>query len=145
MMQVEVIAIADAMLEVTRISCINSYYLTEGYMAVIKNRRRGPDTMVKMITYFSILTWFIIGTVIIVYTMVNPAGTSGFMKRGSVFGGGFALTGAKLLLFINLVICVIGMFVNMMRNKRRSDKFRISLIISTLCSLVGFILFMTML
>jgi len=111
-------------------------------MAVIKNRRRGPDTMVKMITYFSIFTWLIIAITLVIYSLANPAGLA-VLRQRSVLGGGFAQIGMKLLLFINLIICIIGMFVNAMRNKRKSDKFRLSLIISTLCSFIGFIVFIT--
>lgn len=113
-------------------------------MAAIKNRRRGPDTMVKMITIFSVVSWIIIITVLVLFTMSNPSAGSNMLKRAAIAGGSTVMLGAKLLLFINVMLCVWGMAVNMMRNKRRSDRFHLSLIVSLIVSLGAFILMMTM-
>jgi hypothetical protein len=109
-------------------------------MAAIKNRRRGPDTMVKMITAFNMLSWLIIGIAIILYITVNPIRNSDYFNQGGGARGGIAIIGAKLLLFFNVILCIWGMVVNMMRNKRKSDRFRVSLIISMFVSLGAFIL-----
>ncbi len=108
----------------------------------IKNRRHEPDTMVKLITTFNVLSWLVIGVVLVLYAMVNPIRASDYFNRSSAPGGGVAMLSAKLLLFLNIVVSLWGMAVNAMRNKRRSDKFRISLILSALISIAAFVLMM---
>lgn len=111
-------------------------------MGAIKNRRRGPDTMVKMITLFSVLSWIIIIAVLVMFTMSKPAAGSNILKRAALSGGATVMLGAKLLLFVNILLCIWGTVVNMMRNKRRSDRFHLSLIFSFVVSLAAFIVMM---
>jgi hypothetical protein len=108
-------------------------------MAAIKNRRRGPDTMVKMITAFSICSWIVIVAAFSIYQMSNPSGSYNSVRNSLLkFENGIII--AKVLLFLNFLICVWGMVINMARNKRKSDRFRLSLIVSCIISLTGFIL-----
>jgi hypothetical protein len=114
----------------------------EEHMAAIKNRRRGPDTMVRMITFSSIVSWLLIFIAFFIYQMTHPTSGSYNTIRQNIidFSGGVII--AKVLLFLNFLLCIWGMGMNMMRNKRKSDRFRISLIISAILSLGGFILMM---
>jgi len=108
----------------------------------IKNRRRGPDTVVKMITLFSFLTWLIIIISLIIYNMANPKMGTYNTIRSTFFDAGNAAIAMKLLLFFNMILGIWGIISNTMRNRRKSDKFHISLIVSTIISLVGFIIMM---
>jgi hypothetical protein len=108
----------------------------------IKNRRRGPDTVVKMITFFSFLTWLVIIISLIIYNMANPKMGSYNAIRSTFFDVKNAAIAMKLLLFFNIILCIWGIIANTIRNKRKTDKFRISLIISSIISLVGFIIVM---
>ncbi len=111
-------------------------------MAAIKNRRRGPDTMVKMITAFSVLSWIIIIVAFSIFQMTNPTNLSYSSVRNSLLRFENGIIIAKVLLFLNFVLCIWGIFINMARNKRKTDRFRISLIASCIVSLAGFILMM---
>lgn len=95
--------------------------------------------MVKLITTFNAISWLVIGVAFILYMTVNPIRASDYFNQMSGSGGGLAIIGAKLLMFFNVILCMWGMIVNMMRNKRKSDRFRISLIVSMLISLALFI------
>jgi hypothetical protein len=113
-------------------------------MAVIKNRRRGPDRMVKIVTIYSILTWVIIIAAFVLFQLAKPAGKY-YSVRATLLDFSLAIIIMKVLLFLNLVLCTWGIVANLMRNKRKSDRFRISLVISTVMSLAGFILIMVFL
>jgi hypothetical protein len=117
-------------------------HIKEGNMAEIKNRRRGPDRMVRMITMFSIASWVMIFVALLVYQVTfGSFGSYGSIRRTLLdFSTGLIM--AKVLLFLNFLLCIWGMAMNMMRNKRKSDRFRASLVISALVSLAGFVLMM---
>ncbi len=111
-------------------------------MAAVKNRRRGPDTMVRMITAFGVLSWLVIILAFIIYQVAHPSGGSYYSVRRSFLDFSAGVIIAKVLLCLNFLLCLWGMGMNMMRNKRKSDRFRVSLIISAIVSLAGFILAM---
>lgn len=108
----------------------------------IKNRRKGPDSIVKMITFFSVLTWIIIIAALIIYNMANPKMGSYHTVRSTFFDPGNAGVVIKLLLFVNIILGVWGIIANTMRNKRKTDRFHISLVISAAISLIGFLVVM---
>jgi len=108
----------------------------------IKNRRKGPDSIVKMITFFSVLTWLIIIASLIIYNMANPKMGSYSTIRSTFFDPGNAAVVIKLLLFVNIILGVWGIIANTMRNKRKTDRFHISLVISAAVSLIGFLVVM---
>lgn len=111
-------------------------------MAEIRNRRRGPDTMTRMITIFSVGSWLLIFLALLIYQLVHPLTSSYSSVRMNLsdFGPGVIL--AEVLLAVNVLLCVWGMGMNMMRNKRKSDRFRLSLVISAVISLGGLIALM---
>src|SRR4030042_2540842 len=111
-----------------------------------KNRRRGPYTLVKIVTIFSVCTWLIIIVVMFIYVSYKPSYSSSsyFYKHVSATGSGIGITGAKLLLFLNLLLCIWGIIANMLRNRRKTDRIRLSLVVSTILSFIGFILIMVL-
>ncbi len=107
-----------------------------------RNRRRGPDVMVRLITIFSFGSWIVIILAFSIYQMSRGgAGNYGTVRMTLLdFSSGIIL--ARVLLSLNLILCLWGMGMNMMRNKRKSDRFRVSLIVSAVVSLVGLIVFL---
>lgn len=114
-------------------------------MATIKNRRRGPDTMVRMITISSVTSWIVIFIAFVIYQMIHPSAGSYNTIRKTLIDFSAGVIVAKALLFLNFLLCVWGMVMNSMRNRRKSDKFRLSLVISAFISLAGFIAMMVFL
>lgn len=109
-------------------------------MAEIKNRRRGPDTMVKAITGFSVFSWILIIAALIFFQMTSRSTGSYNAVRSTFLSFETGVMIAKALLFLNVLLCLVGIFINMARNKRKTDRFRVSLIVSLIVSLAGFIL-----
>jgi hypothetical protein len=117
----------------------------EGNMTAIKNRRRGPDTMVRLITICGVVSWLLIVVAFFIYQMTHASGTAYNTVRQSLIDFSAGVIIAKVLLLLNFLLCLWGMTMNMMRNKRKSDRFRISLLISAVVSLGGFIVMMVFL
>src|SRR4030042_3774817 len=113
-------------------------------MIKIKNRRRGPDFLVKMIMLFSAFTWIIIVFVISLSSLAKPSNlpSSYFYKHAGSLASGAAATGMKVLLFINIILSVWGMVANISRSKRKTDRFRYSLLVTLILSIIGFIIMM---
>ena len=98
--------------------------------------------MVRMITICGIISWLLIVVAFFIYQMTHPAGTSYNAVRQSLVDFSAGVIIAKVLLLLNFLLCIWGMGMNMMRHKRKSDRFHISLIISAVVSLGGFIVMM---
>lgn len=114
-------------------------------MAEKRNRRRGPDTMTRMITFFSIGSWILILLALLIYQLVHPLGSTYSAVRLTLTDFSAGLVLAKVLLALNVLLCIWGMAMNMMRHKRKSDRYRISLLASLVVSLAGFVLMVVLL
>jgi uncharacterized membrane protein len=98
---------------------------------VMKERRRGPDAILKMINGISILLWVIIGIVFIIFAITNPthsglaASRPGLQVRplwaDSIIYG---------LLVIQVVLSIGGIIFNLTRLKRKTDRLKLTLVIS---------------
>jgi hypothetical protein len=122
---------------------LNTKEVNRGMM---KNRRRGPDALVRLITIFSVCTWLVIIVVFALYESSKPtfSSSSYFYKHVEATGGGIASTVAKLLLTINLILCIWGIVANIMRSRRKSDRFHVSLVVSTIITFIALVYFMVM-
>ena len=105
----------------------------------IKYRRKGPDTVVKLADTFSVLTWLLIVVSLFIYNIAEPATISYVTIRFPVLDLEAATFAIELLLFVNIFIAICGIVANSMRNKRKTDKFHTSLVVSSLLSLMAVI------
>jgi uncharacterized membrane protein YoaK (UPF0700 family) len=71
--------------------------------------------------------------------MVGPRMGSFHTMRYSALNLGNSAVIIKILLLLNIIIAVCGVLANALRNKRKTDKFRSSLIVSSIVSLIGFV------
>ena len=81
----------------------------------------------------------------LIYQMVHPLTSSYSSVRMNLTNFGAGIIIAKVLLALNVLFSIWGMGINMMRNKRKADRLRVSLIMTAVISLVGFILMMVLL
>jgi hypothetical protein len=102
------------------------------------NRRHGPDTMVKVISIFSGISWLLVVIVFGIITYGKPRLGMMFFHEGVTESWNKTILGyASLLLFFVFIVCFIGIFINMSRHKRKSDRFNKSLIVFGIASLLG--------
>ncbi|MCL2154923.1 MAG: hypothetical protein FWH53_04580 [Leptospirales bacterium] len=102
----------------------------------MKNRRIGPDTIMNIISGISILSWVIVGVAFIIIAMNNPSGIRASGQSGSSW-----MTTTIYALFVFLIILSIsGILFNITRLKRKTDKMRITPIISGILAIFGLII-----
>ena len=109
----------------------------------IKNRRRGPDILIKWIHYISIFCWALIFVIFIVVSVAKPP-VEGFFDRQYGIRVNAAwdktlLDSAFYLMFPLLIICAVGLLINSIRHQRKTDTYNKTLIISFFLSLAGII------
>lgn len=109
----------------------------------MKNRRFGSNVILKVLSGISIISWTVLA-VIILYTAGNPV-TSGIGVFLQKLKGAAPVTMIKVygVLMFTAFISFSGIFVNLFRMKRRSDKLRLTPVISGILSVAGLI-FMNM-
>jgi len=112
-----------------------------------RNRRLKPDWVVNAATILSVLSWGIAFAVWLIIDQASPVRTQFFEN----FTGTAALSQqwntallptALVLLIVSFVICVIAFFFNMARMRRKTDKYRKSIIIIGAVTLVGIVAFL---
>ena len=111
-------------------------------MVKIKNRRRGPDFLIRCINIAAIVCWIFIFAIFIIVSLSKP-------PAGSYMGQSLGKTWDKELLnyafymmFPLLIICVIGLLINTTRHQRKTDTYNKSLIVSLVLSFIGIIWFL---
>ena len=109
-----------------------------------KNKRRGPDFIVKCIQGSALVSWIIIFVILIVFSMAKPR-FQGFGRNFAVVGGGgwdTALVGSIFyILIFQLVLCIVGLVISTTRMRRKSDRYNKSLIIMGILSVIGIAIF----
>jgi len=110
----------------------------------IDRRRKGKDLLTKIIFWLSIFSWIL---VIVMYFIVGFAAplqnfwVSNYLKEDISHGWNYAqLWISVYVLAASLVLCIFGIIFNMMRHKRKTDKYRKSLFIAGGISLIGIII-----
>jgi hypothetical protein len=113
----------------------------------IKDRRKGPDVLVKIISIISGITWLFILLIFIIISYARPQIETTFFN--SLFKvpiennwNKSLLPVAIIMLALLVIICFTGIAVNFFRHKRRTDRFNKSLIFLGLGSLTGLIYLM---
>jgi hypothetical protein len=116
----------------------------------IKDRRKGPDVLLKTISIITGITWFFILLFYIIISYARPQIETRFFN--SLFKVPIEnnwdkslLPVAIIILALLVIICFIGIVVNFFRHKRRTDRFNKSLIFFGLGSLMGLIYFFQLL
>lgn len=109
----------------------------------MKNRRVGPDTVMNIISGICILSWIVLVVIFIIIGVSNPTSSGMAASRPGLKGAsGNWISGAiyGLLVFL-IVLSISGIMFNMMRLKRKTDKMRLTPVISGLLAVAGIIIF----
>ena len=114
-------------------------------MAKIKNRRRGPDTVSKAISWISGTSWIMIFIIFIMISMAKPRMETMFDRfSNSPINQAWdasLINFAFFLMLFQLGICIFGLFLNSLRMKRKTDRYSGSLIFFTVVSFLGIIIY----
>jgi len=105
-----------------------------------KNRRIGPDAIMNIISWISILSWVVLVVIFIILVVTKPSGSSTMAAVRSSSGVGWSKSAIYGLLVFLILISVAGIFFNMTRLKRKTDKMRLTPIISGILSIIGLVI-----
>jgi heme/copper-type cytochrome/quinol oxidase subunit 2 len=109
-------------------------------------RRRKPDWMVRGATILSVISWLLTIFVVLILDIASPNQENMFthyfggMER-AVWNEGFILV-AYIFLILSMASCLTAFVFNMLRKRRKTDKYKKSVIIIGVITVIGFIAFM---
>jgi len=108
-------------------------------------RRKKADWVVKMATVLSLIAWLVAFGVWVVLDSASPEKTTFFTQFfGSTvrsYWDTSLLPLAFALLVVSLGTCIIAFVFNMLRMRRKTDKYRKSIIIIGAITIVGIVVF----
>ena len=104
-----------------------------------KNKRVGPDTIMNLISGISILSWVVLGVIFIILLVGNPTSSAYSAVRVGKAGGTWISSAIYALLVFLILLSITGVVFNLTRLKRKSDKIRLTPIISGILSIIGLI------
>ncbi len=107
------------------------------------DRRQGQDPLIKALTAIVMVSFSMVFLIFILILMPKTSEQIMFFRKYNIhpdmpWEESF-ITYAFVLLIIQLLISSIGIVINIVRAKRRNDKFHYSLLVFTIISLIGII------
>jgi len=107
----------------------------------VKNKRRGPDFIIKTIGWFSIISWVILISIVGILMVTNPAlrGVVLVNMPARQISQGWILVINILLVFL-IIINIFGIIFNFVRLKRKTDSIRITFFFSSILAIIGLII-----
>lgn len=109
------------------------------------DRRRGPDTLVKWVKWSGIVSWILVSVILFVTLVAKPDFESYVDKSFHIKLQTNWDTNMMQYVFILMVLlfffCMISIGVNIMRCRRKSDKFNKTLILNAIAAFIGIVLF----
>ncbi len=107
----------------------------------MKNRRVGPDTVMNIISGICILSWIILFIIFIIVAVANPTSSGMAASRPGLkaAAGGWTSGAIYSLLVFLIILSISGIMFNIMRLKRKTDKLRLTPVISGLLAVAGII------
>jgi len=113
---------------------------------VFTERRRGPDVVVKAVWWIAGISWALIITAIMFTGQAKPKSVSFFDRLLEVSVRNYwdedLLRYAFYILLLNLAACIIGFILNLLRQKRKTDRISKSIIVLSVITLSGILWYM---
>ncbi|HOO71197.1 MAG TPA: hypothetical protein PK926_05495 [Spirochaetota bacterium] len=109
----------------------------------IRNRRKGPDILVKTINNIAILSWIVIFGIFITFSIAKPR-LMGVAPGHTSSLGGWDTTFIQFAFYLMIVqafLCAFGLAINANRLKRKTDRLNKSLIIFGCLSILGIMIY----
>ena len=107
----------------------------------MKNRRYGPDFIIKAIGWISLISWIVLIVIVGVLMTLNPA-LRGMMlvkmPARQISHGWLIIIYSMFILLI--IINIAGIVFNFTRLKRKTDRMRLTFFFSIIFALIGLII-----
>ncbi len=109
----------------------------------MKNNRVGPDTVLNIVSGISIALWVIIAVVVILFAISNPTQPGMAAGRPGLKGAGQWATNLIYgLLVVQIFLGISGIIFNVTRLKRKTDRIKLTPVISLILGITGILLSM---
>jgi hypothetical protein len=108
----------------------------------MKNRRRGPDFVVKVINWISGISWGILVTIFLFLIISNPTSKGMSVSRPSLKATSTAWMSNAIYAFLIFLILlsIAGIVFNMTRMKRKTDRMKLTFFFSGILAIIGLII-----
>jgi hypothetical protein len=107
----------------------------------MKNKRIGPDKILNIVSGISIALWVIIAAVVILFAISNPTQPGMAAGRPGLKGAGpWATNLIYGLLVVQIFLSVSGIIFNVTRLKRKTDRIKLTPVISAILGITGILL-----
>ena len=106
-----------------------------------KERRRGPDKFIKTIRWLAILGWVNFGISLILFDKAKPDFETFFDRLFHIEMRHYWNESFAFLSFAWFILCIVlsiaGIIINKKRHRRKTDEYRLNLIVLAIVSLIG--------
>ncbi len=114
------------------------------YTKMRTERRKGPDLWVKLLGWLAIVGWFLMFMVLFIIDRAKPEYENMFTKAANIkvrtSWNQELINYLFYLMIFGLCMSIIGLVINSRRHHRAKDRFRYTLIILGIISLLGIIM-----
>ena len=109
-------------------------------------RRKGPDKWIKSLTWFGTIGWIFMIVTFAIFHKARPESETSIVgfyqdRLGKNWDADLVPYFVILSAFI-LILSTIGLIVNSKRHNRRNDKYRLSLILLVIISILGLVYYL---
>lgn len=108
---------------------------------VFTERRRGPDAVIKAVWWTVGISWVLIITALLITSEAQPKFETFVDRMLKVSVRNYwdidLLRYAFYVLLLNLAACIVGFVLNILRQKRKTDKISKSIIVLSVITLSG--------
>jgi len=124
------------------------YYnqIRKGEDEIMLDRRKGPDALVKWVKWSGIISWLLILLILFITSVAKPDFESYMDKSFHIKlqdnWNTDMMHYVLLLLIFLFFFCLISININMMRCRRKSDKFNKTLIFNAAAAFIGILLYL---
>jgi hypothetical protein len=108
----------------------------------MKNRRRGPDFVIKLINWISGISWAILVAIFLFLIISNPTSKGMSVSRPSLKATSTAWMSNAIYAFLIflIILSIAGIVFNMTRMKRKTDKMKLTFFFSGILAIIGLII-----
>jgi len=107
----------------------------------VKERRIGPDKIVNAISTISVFIWIIFAVVFILFAIANPTHSGMAASRPALTWNTVWVHRIMYgFLIFQVLLGGIGIFLNLTRLKRKTDRMRLTLVISVVLGILWLVI-----
>ena len=109
-----------------------------------RERRHGPDLLVKLMTALAVLGWVSMLVTVFLYGMARPEAINNafwpLARKMNMIWNTELMSMVLYFLMGNFLVGAVGLFINTRRHKRKRDHYSLSLVLLTMLAAIGILL-----